>query len=135
MLEYNQTTDKFDAGLQSNALTLEITANMDININYGLSVNIKSLSRKDPRQQWIIILQTDKKFLKLKNKENNKYLYIGLDPNNGNAQYSTIDLDNYKNSQLSNIYNQLTDDQINDNTTFTFISTFGTHLDVLDNAV
>jgi hypothetical protein len=116
VLEYNKLTDKFDAGLQ---------------IDNGFGVSIKTLSRKDPRQQWKIILQNDKKYLKLQNIENNNYLYIGLEPNTGISQYSTIDIDNYR-SKNNNIYFPLSDVEIQKNITFSFIPAFGTHLNILN---
>lgn len=119
VLEYSATTDKFDNGLQ-----------VDSNAN-GAKVVSRPLSRKDERQQWRIVLQTDKRFMKLKNFMNNKYLFMGLEPVKGDAQFSTIDFDfdNYKSNPA---YSVLSYSQIQDNTTFSFISTFGTQMDIID---
>lgn len=119
VLEYSATTDKFDNGLQ-----------VDSNAN-GAKVVSRPLSRKDERQQWHIVLQTDKRFMKLKNLMNNKYLFMGLEPVMGDAQFSTIDFDfdNYKSNPA---YSVLSYPQIQDNTTFSFISTFGTQMDIID---
>jgi hypothetical protein len=121
VLEYSPTTDKFDNGLQ-----------VDSTPNSG-KVVLRPLSRKDERQQWNIIIQTDKRFLKLKNVLNSKYLFIGLEPSLGDAQFSTInlDFDNYKKNPL---YSNISSSQVQDNTTFTFISTFGTQMDIIDKA-
>lgn len=119
VLDYSDDTNKFD-----NALQVELS---------GTSARVLSrpLSRKDNRQQWEIILESDKKFLKLKNKNNSKYLYVGLQPITGESQFSVIDLD-FANYKTNPIYSQMTDDQIAANTTFTFISTFGTQMDIID---
>jgi hypothetical protein len=58
---------------------------------------------------------------------------MGLEPTTGNPQFSTIPLDN--NSYRSEYpFNQLYDSQIKQNTTFSFISTFGTQMDIIDKA-
>jgi hypothetical protein len=120
VLDYNQERDKFDSALQVD----DARANP--------RVYTRDISRKDERQQWQIILQSDKKILTLKNIMNARYLYMGLEPNTGNAQFSTIKLDNgaYRTEYP---FSQLTDDEIRQNTTFSFISTFGTQMNILDN--
>jgi hypothetical protein len=112
VLDFNTQTGKFDNGLQ----TAE-----------GFRVKSRPLNRRDSRQQWIIELQNDKKFLKLRNKENGQYLYVGLDPINGTAQFSSINI-NDPNANMSFIQN------IDDNITFTFISTFGTQMNIIDSS-
>ena len=69
----------------------------------------------------------------LKNILNNRYLYIGLNPDKGTPEFSTIPLDNsaYKNEYP---FNQISDDHVKNGSTFTFISTFGTQMDIIDNA-
>jgi len=121
VLDYSATSDKFDNGLQ-----------VDSNAN-GAKVVSRPLSRKDERQQWNIVLQTDKRFLKLKNIMNKKYLFLGLEPTQGDAQFSTIDFD-FDNYKSNPIYSILSYSQIQDNTNFSFISTFGTQMDIIDNA-
>jgi len=121
VLEYSATTDKFDNGLQ-----------VDSNAN-GAKVVSRPLSRKDERQQWNIVLQEDKRFMKLKNVMNNKYLFMGLEPIQGDAQFSTIDFD-FDNYKSNPIYSILSYNQLQDNTMFSFISTFGTQMDIIDNA-
>jgi hypothetical protein len=119
ILNYNSERDKFDSALQ-----------VDDNPT-SHRIYTRDISRRDNRQQWKIILDNDKKFIKLKNFMNNKYLYIGLKPVNGEPQFSSIALDNnaYKNQ---GIYNYIPDNIIKMNSTFSFISTYGTHMDNID---
>lgn len=119
VLDYNAERDKFDSALQ-----------VDDNPS-NPKINNRDISRKDQRQQWKIILQANKKYLTLKNIMNGRYLYMGLEPNTGNAQFSTIQLDN--NAYRSEYpFNQLSDNDIKESTTFSFISTFGTQMDIID---
>ena len=64
---------------------------------------------------------------------NHKYLFIGLEPITGDPQFSTIDLD-FNNYKSNPAYSALSSSQIQDNTTFSFISAFGTQMDIVDNA-
>lgn len=123
VLDYSPTTDKFDNGLQVDSNTK------------SAKVKSRPLSRKDERQQWTIVLQIDKRFMQLKNLSNKKFLYMGLEPVLGEAQFSTIDLDfdNYKSNPIYNT-STILPSQIQENTTFTFISTFGTQMDIIDKA-
>ena len=60
-------------------------------------------------------------------------MYVGVEPKQGYAQFSTIDLDN--NNYINNkhpIFSQLSQDDVDNGTTFTFISSFGTNLNVID---
>jgi hypothetical protein len=121
VLDYSPERDKFDAALQ-------------VSDNRGsASVITRNISRKDARQQWRIILQVDKKYLALKNIMNDRYLYMGLNSDNSNAEFSTIPLDNnaYRGEYPFNILN---DEQASSGSTFTFISTFGTQMNVINNA-
>lgn len=118
-LNYDPEQDKFNSALQVND-----------NPN-NPRVNNRNISRKDERQQWQIILQGNKKYLTLKNIMNGRHLYIGLEPKTGNTEFSTIPLNNGAyHSEYP--FNQLNDDQINQSTTFSFISTFGTQMDIID---
>lgn len=121
VLDYSATTDKFDNGLQ-------VASNAN-----GAKVESRPLSRRDERQQWNIVLQTDKRFMKLKNLMNHKYLFIGLEPITGDPQFSTIDLD-FNNYKSNPVYSSLSSGQIQENTIFSFISAFGTQMDIVDNA-
>ena len=119
ILDYNKKTKKYDQAIQ-----------VDSNANNS-NTKLRDKVISESRQQWKIILQSDKKLLTLKNVSNNKYLYIGLDPKQGYAQFSTIDLDNnnYKNNEVFKIMSQ---DDISNATQFSFISSFGTQLNVID---
>ena len=119
ILDYNKKTKKYDQVIQ-----------VDSNTNNS-NTKLRDKVISESRQQWKIILQSDKKLLTLKNVSNNKYLYIGLDPKQGYAQFSTIDLDNnnYKNHGVFKIMSQ---DDISNATQFSFISSFGTQLNVID---
>ena len=119
VLEYNSDRDKFDSALQ-----------VDDNIN-NPRINIRDISRTDKRQQWKIVLKENKKFLTLKNMLNNRYLYLGLEPERGNSQFSTIQLDNNA-FKTEYPFSELTNNQIEESTTFSFISTFGTQMDIID---
>jgi hypothetical protein len=122
VLEYSATTDKFDNGLQ-------VSSNAN-----NAKVEPRPLSRRDERQQWYIVLQTDKRFLKLKSLFSNRYLYLGLEPITGDAQFSTIDLD-FNNYKANTVYsNELSEVQFQDNSTFSFISAYGTQMDIIDKA-
>lgn len=98
-----------------------------------LRVVSRPLNNSDPRQQWQMVLSPDKKTFQLKNIQNHKYLYVGLEPESGIAQFSTIDLDN--NNYLSDLaFSGINNNILNLNTSFTFISSFGTQLNIVDNA-
>ena len=58
------------------------------------SIIERQLSKLDKRQQWQIVLNNNTKTFKLKNVENNTYLYIGLDPTDSIPEFATIDLFN-----------------------------------------
>ena len=119
VLIYNEINGKYDNSIQ-----------VASNVNED-STQTLSISRGDERQQWSIVLEKDKKHLKLKNILNKKYLYVGIDPNISISQFSTIDLDNNKYMQHP-IFKQLSQADINNGTIFTFISSFGTNLDIID---
>ena len=95
------------------------------------SIIERQLSKLDKRQQWQIVLNNNKKTFKLKNVENNTYLYIGLDPTDSIPEFATIDLDkdNYK---YDPAYVGISNDEIENKTGFSFISSFGTQLDIID---
>ena len=122
ILDYSKDSGKYDNALQVS------TSNSTTDESRIKSVNIL---RTEIKQQWQIILQQDKKILTLKNLSNNKYLYIGLEPKQGFSQFSSIDLDNnkYKNNV---VFSRLTIDEINNATHFTFIPSFGTHMNIID---
>ena len=67
-----------------------------------------------------------------RNVMNKQYLFLGLEPISGNPQFSTINFDNFTqyNKNIQSSY--LSPNQISDNTTFTFVSTFGTQMNIID---
>lgn len=123
ILDFNTETRKYTNALQVNK-------NSSI-----LTIESRTISRIDERQQWNIVLSPDKQTLKFKNISNHQYLYVGVEPIQGVAQFSCIDLDasnfNYK-SHI--IYSQLTDDEVNAAVLFSFISSFGTQMNIIDSA-
>jgi len=120
VLDYNSERDKFDSALQVNDPAS------------SHRVKTRNISRKDNRQQWEIILDNDRKILRLRNYMNHKYLYVGLKPNTGQPQFSTIALDGNRYKTEQYYFNMINDDTINLNSSFTFISTYGTQLDIID---
>jgi hypothetical protein len=95
------------------------------------SIIERPISKLDKRQQWQIVLNDDKKIFKLKNVETNTYLYIGQEPTEGIPEFATIDLDkgNYK---YDPAYIGISKDDLINKTEFSFISSFGTQLDIVD---
>jgi len=92
----------------------------------------RPLNNSDSRQQWQMILSPDKNTFQLKNIQNHKFLYVGLDPDSGIAQFSTIDLDN--NNYLTDLaFKKIPNNILDLNTKFNFISSFGTQLNIIDN--
>ena len=107
-----------------------IQVDSDTNKN---TTKIRKISRMDVRQQWKIKFpkSDDKTYLELESDSNKKYLYIGLDPFKGNAIYSTIN----STEVLKNIdkpFENLTLENIQSATKFTFISSVGTNLNIVD---
>ena len=79
------------------------------------NTNIRSISKKDTRQQWRIVLQpNDKKHFTLNNVFNSRNLNIDLEPRLGKGVHST----------------KLNNDP--DNYLFSFIPAFGTHLNNIE---
>lgn len=108
------------------------------NLNYGdkyepeKRILERPISKLDKRQQWEIVFNdTDKKIFKLRNIENNSYLYLGQEPNEGLAEFSTIYLDN-NNYIYDPAFASITQSEISNKTDFSFISSFGTQLDIVD---
>lgn len=92
----------------------------------------RPISKLDKRQQWEIIFHdTDKKIFKLRNIEKNTFLYLGQETKEGMAEFSTINLENemYK---YDPAYLAITANEIENKTDFSFISSFGTQMDIVD---
>ena len=91
----------------------------------------RPISKLDKRQQWKLILNPDKKTFTMKNIDNNTYLYISQEPREGLSEYTTIDLDN-NNYQFDPAFSNISETEVVIGTTFSFISSFGTQLDIID---
>ena len=91
----------------------------------------RPVSRLDKRQQWQVVFNDNEKTFKLKNVETNTYLYIGQEHTEGIPEFSTIDLDkdNYK---YDPAYVRMSKYEISNKTDFSFISSFGTQMDIVD---
>lgn len=89
----------------------------------------RPISKINIKQQWQLILNNDKKTFKLKNVDNNTYLFIGQEPKEGIPVLSTINLNNYK---YDPAYIDISASELENKTDFSFISTFGTQLDIID---
>ena len=91
----------------------------------------RPISQVDKNQQWQIVLNDIESTFKLQNLETNTYLYIGQEHKEGIPEFATIDLDkdNYK---YDPAYVNMGKDEIANKTDFSFISSFGTQLDIID---
>ena len=125
ILDLNDKTQKYDSALQ-----VKDTTKSSQGSSTSLVVSRK-IVKMDERQQWVIVLSSDKKHFTLKNVINNKYLYLGVEPQHGITQFSTIDLDN-NNYKKNPVFSQLNQDDINNGTIFTFIPSFGANLNIID---
>ena len=102
-----------------------------VNKTIPYSVVSRPISKLDKRQQWQIILNKDKKTFTMKNIDTNTYLYISQQQTEGLSEYATIDIDN-QNYKYDPAFVNITEDEINIATTFSFISSFGTQLNIID---
>ena len=104
VLDFNESTKKYDNALEA-----------DSN-KYSPAVYSAQLDKTqtNTRQHWVIVLQSDTTILKLKSLFNGNYLCVLLNPTSGIAQFTTTDANTNSADQ-----------------TFTFISSFGTQLDVI----
>lgn len=122
VLDYNDDENDFSSALQT-----------DSNINNS-AVRSRTINRTDDRQQWIIVLHGDGNDntklnkMKLKSLFNSKNLYLGLDPSQGTSQFSTVDIAHYTQHPA---FSNLTAQQVEDGTNFTFISSVGTNMNVI----
>ena len=141
ILVYEKSTNKFNYALQLNSSGTEptqvpttLSGVTKITINNAPLPRIisKPIDKLNINQQWKLILNdNDKKKFTIKNVANNKYLYIGQEDYEGLSAYTTIDLAN-KNYKTDPAFLGLTDEEIMNRTTFSFISSFGTQLDIID---
>jgi len=160
ILVYNNNTAKFNGSLQINLNQLtdpnddNIPNNKDypnnsnippkiVNaneptpepVNYNVPLKrilVKNLDKTNSSQQWKIMLNpNNKKLFKMKNTYDNTYLIITQEPREGLVEFSSIDLDN--NNYLNDpAFRDLDQYELENRTNFTFISSFGPQLDVID---
>lgn len=159
ILTYNNNSNKFDGSLQLNLNKIDdpndknvpnnknYKNNSNINVNlynpndtYVSPVNfyppskriiIVQLDKTNINQQWKIMLDENKKLFKMKNMYDNTYLLITQESREGLVEFTSIDIDNdnYLNDPA---LNTMPKDEIDNRTKFSFISTFGTQLDIID---
>jgi hypothetical protein len=110
----------------------EATMNDVVNMNPPKRIEIQKIDKLNPRQQWKIILSEDKKIFKIKNMYKNTYLYASQEPKEGVTDFTTIDIDN-DNYKRDPAFASLSKVELENRTNFSFIPSFGTHLNVLDN--
>jgi hypothetical protein len=159
ILTYNNNTAKFDGSLQINLNNINDPNDLNLpnNKNYPNNSNIPSkivnpnepipepinfnpppkrviitnLDKTNINQQWKIILSTDKKIFKMKSMYDDTYLIITQEPIEGLVEFSSINLDN--NNYLNDpAFRDLDQTELNNRTSFTFIPSFGTHLDIIE---
>lgn len=160
ILTYNNNTSKFDGSLQINLNNINDPNdyNLPNNKNYPNNSNIPprivdpneptpepvnfnpppprviitNLDKTNINQQWKIMLSDDKKRFKMKSMYDNTYLIITQEPREGLVEFSSINLDN--NNYLNDpAFRDLDQNELNNRTNFTFISSFGPQLDIIDN--
>jgi hypothetical protein len=160
ILTYNNNTSKFDGSLQINLNNINDPNdyNLPNNKNYPNNSNIPprlvdpneptpepvnfnpppprviitNLDKTNINQQWKIMLSEGKKIFKMKSMFDNTYLIITQEPLEGLVEFSSINLDN--NNYLNDpAFRDLDQNELNNRTNFTFISSFGPQLDIIDN--
>ena len=102
-----------------------------VNMNPPKRVEIRNLDKTNISQQWKIILGKDNKLFKLKNMYKNTYLYASQDSREGITDFTSIDIDN-NNYKKDPAFSTLSKIELDNRTNFSFIPSFGTHLNVLD---
>ena len=105
-------------------------------INYSVTdipkrIIITKLDKFNKTQQWKIILNREKKLFKLQNLYNYTYLIATQEALEGIIEFSSIDVNNYRNDPP---FATLPEDEMHNRTNFSFIPSFGTNLDVVENA-
>ena len=159
IIAYNNNSHKFDGYLKVNYMKVDdpndknIPNNKKYKNNSNISPSIADLNepidepinfnpppkrvivteydKTNTSQDWKIILNDDKKLFKLKNMYNNTYLLISQESREGLVEFSSIDLDN--NNYLNDpAFKTMEKYELNNRTDFSFISSFGTQLDIID---
>ena len=160
ILTYNNNTSKFNGSLQINLNNIDdpndenIPNNKDYPNNSKIPPTIVNPNEPTPEpvnfnpppkrviitnldktiitQQWKIMLSPDKKLFKMKSMYDNTYLIITQEPREGLVEFSSINIDN--NNYLNDpAFRDLDKYELDNRTNFSFISTFGTQLDIIDN--
>ena len=158
ILTYNNNSGKFDGSLQINLNNISDPNDQNIpnNKNYPDISNLGDLvdpSEPTPEpvefnppnkriiivnldptnitQQWKIMLSYDKKLFKMKSLYNNSYIIVTQESREGLVEFSSINIDNnsYKNDPA---FSNIDQDELDNRTNFTFISSFGTQLDIIE---
>ena len=156
ILTYNYRTSNYDASLQamdynvngtgfsvkvqalqddyidSQVIDQKETTSSEV-INFGPQIkriNVVTLDSTNSSQQWIISFTQNKKIFKLKNVyKDNTYLYISQNSKEGVVEFTTIDINNYKNDPA---FSDITQEELDNRTNFSFIPSFGTHLNIIN---
>ena len=158
ILTYNNNSGKFDGSLQINLnnivdpndKTIPNNKNYPDISNLGNLVNpsepipqpvefnppnkriiIVNLDPTNITQQWKIILGYDKKLFKIKSLYDNTYIIVTQESREGLVEFSSISIDNnaYKNDPA---FSNIEQDELDNRTNFSFISSFGTQLDIIE---
>ena len=159
IIAYNNNSNKFDGYLKVNYMNIDdpndktIPNNKKYKNNSNISPSIADLSepidepinfnpppkrvivteydKTNMSQDWKIILNDNKKLFKLKNMYNNTYLLISQESREGLVEFSSINLDN--NKYLNDpAFKTMEKYELDNRTDFSFISSFGTQLDIID---
>ena len=160
ILAYNNNTSQFNGSLQINANNIDDPNDENIpnNKNFPNNSNIPptivnpeeptpepveynpppkrviitNLDRTNINQQWKIILSADKKIFKMKSMYDNTYLIVTQEPREGLVEFSSINIDN--NNYLNDpAFRDIDRYELENRTNFSFISSFGPQLDIIDN--
>lgn len=135
----NNSTYKDNSPGQVNPKVMGLVDQSEVipdSINYNAPniprrIIITKLDRLNKAQQWRIILNQDKKLFKIQNLYNYTYLIATQEPLEGLIEFTTIDIYNYRNDPP---FASLPQDEMDNRTNFTFIPSFGTHMDIVEKA-
>ncbi len=155
IMTYNKNTNKYDNALQ--AVDYELNSNWpppgtsgyddyigsisdpnepvsDKGVTYNQTKRVieTKFNKFEQKQRWIIMLNPqNKKLFTLKNAVKQTSLYVGQEPRDGNIEFSTVDLNN-NNYTRDPAFQYLEPGELQNRTSFNFISTFGTQLNIID---
>jgi hypothetical protein len=160
ILAYNNNTAKFNGSLQINLNQIDDPNDLNLpnNKDYPNNSNIPptivnpeeptpepveynpppkriiitKLDKTNINQQWKIMLSADKKIFKMKSMYDGTYLIVTQEPREGLVEFSSIDIDNY-NYLNDPAFRTIDRYELENRTNFTFISSFGPQLDIIDN--